>query len=217
MRTLFQLGVAVLLLAGLTEGWAQAPKIAVVDMAKLVRSHPDTKSAESLLEKQMDEFEAEQKDAEDKFQKLKKEYEEARALAENKALTDAAREEKRATAEEKREAVRSYEAKASEALAVRRREIADQRVRIQKRIVGKVLAVVREYAAKNGYTLVLDSAGLSISGVEMILYSADQVDITEELLKIVSSLPSSAYERKKDGVASSATNAAKTRDQQSGE
>ena len=176
---------------------AEGMKVAVVDMAKLVRAHPDTQSAESLLEKQMDEFEAEQKDAEAQYDKLRKEYEDAKALSENKALTDAARGDKRAEAEAKREALRSYEAKASEMLNMRRREINDQKVRIQKRIVSKVLEAVRAYAVKNGYALVLDSAGMSISGVEMVLFSSEQIDITGELVKIVSAMPASGVERGK--------------------
>jgi outer membrane protein len=160
-------------------------KIGVVDMARLVKAHPDTPSADALLEKQLEEFQAEQKDMEDEFDKLKKAFDEARKEAGNKALSEEAREEKMQAAEEKLTAVRDYDRKVRETMGARQKQLSEQSLRMRKRIVEKIQEAVREYAAGKGFTVMLDSAALSVSGVEILLYASDKIDVTEDLLKVI--------------------------------
>lgn len=176
-------GVVLIWVSG--AGWCADLKIAAVDMARLVKAHPDTPPADALLEKQIEEFQAEQKDMEAEFEKIKKAFDDARKETTNKALSEAAREEKLQAAEEKLTAVRDYDRKIRETLGARQKQLSEQSLRMRKRIVEKIQAEVREYAAKKEYALVLDSAALSVSGVEIMLYSSDKIDITEELVKII--------------------------------
>jgi Skp family chaperone for outer membrane proteins len=166
-------------------GWSADVKIAVVDMARLVRAHGDTAPADAMLEKQMDEFRDEQKDMEVQYEKVKKTFDDARKEATDKALSEEAREGKMQVAEKKLTDVRDYERKIRETLSARQKQISDDSLRLRKRIVGKIREAVQEYAAKKGYTLVLDTAALSVSGVEIVLYSSDKVDITDDMLKII--------------------------------
>ena len=84
-----------------SSGLCAEGKIGVVDMSQLVKAHPDTQPADSLLEKQAMEFKAEQREMGTEFDKLKKAFEAAVKEIDNKALSDEARDLKRKSAEEK--------------------------------------------------------------------------------------------------------------------
>lgn len=182
-RRMWTMMVALALAAGM--GWSAEPTVAVVNMGELIKAHPDTAGADSLLEKQADEFETEQKDMEAEYEKLKRTFEDARKETMDKALSDAAREEKIKVAEEKLMAIRDQEKRIRETLNSRQKQIAEQRMRMQKRIVAKIQEVIREHAAKKGLALVLDSGGMSVNGVEVVLYAGDKVDVTEDIRQIL--------------------------------
>ena len=145
MRSLLA-GAFLVLVAG--TGRCADMKIAVVDMARLVKAHPDTPPADALLEKQIEEFQTEQKDMEAEFDKLKKAFDDARKETTNKALSEAARDEKMQAAEEKLTAVRDYDRKVRETMGSRQKQLSDQSLRMRKRIVEKIQESVRDYAAK---------------------------------------------------------------------
>ncbi|OGV69889.1 MAG: hypothetical protein A2283_11420 [Lentisphaerae bacterium RIFOXYA12_FULL_48_11] len=187
-------------LAGLiavSPAWCAEAKIVVVDMAKVMKAYSETKTAEALLEKQIEEFEAEQKDMLAERDKVRKEFEAARESARDKALSDKERESKMDVAEQKLNVLREAEMKIRDRMTQRQKEINDQKVRMQRRIVGKLREVIGKYAAEKGYAMVLDSAGMSISGVESVVYSRENMDITEDVLKVVNAGAPEVPEKKK--------------------
>ncbi len=165
--------------------WCAEARIVVVDMARVMKAYEETKSAEALLEKQIEEFETEQKEMLVERDKVRKEFESARESAKDKALSEKERENKMDVAEQKLNVLRESEMKIRERMAQRQKEINDQKVRMQRRIVGKLREVIGKHAADKGYALVLDSAGIGLSGVEGVVYSRENMDITEEVLKVI--------------------------------
>lgn len=161
---------------------AAGGKTAVADMSRLIKAHPDARAAEVTMKKYMDEFEAEQKQLMEDAEKIKAEFDKVREESQNKALSDEARERKKKEAEEKIAKLREFDQKAREQLALRQRQIADQHKRLREGIVAKLQKIITEYAAKNGYSLILNSGGAG-TGAEAVLYNADSIDITSELLK----------------------------------
>jgi len=180
---LVSVGISVAL--AVSQAMCAETKIVVVDMSKVMKSFNETKSAEALLEKQIEEFEAEQKDMLAERDKVRKEFESARESARDKALSDKERESKMDIAEQKLNILRESEIKIRDRMALRQKEINDQKVRMQRRIVGKLREIIGKHASEKGYTLVLDSAGMGISGVESVVYSRENIDVTEEVLKII--------------------------------
>src|SRR3989339_532804 len=175
-------------LAGLiavSPAWCAEAKIVVVDMAKVMKAYSETKTAEALLEKQIEEFEAEQKDMMAERDKVRKEFESARESARDKALNEKERENKMDVAEAKLNTLRDCEMKIRERMNQRQKEIADQKMRMQRRIVGRLREIIGKYSSEKGYTLVLDSSSMGISGVESVVYSKDGIEVTEEVLKII--------------------------------
>ena len=100
-------------------------------------------------------------------------------------------------AEQKLNVLREAEMKIRDRMTQRQKEINDQKVRMQRRIVGKLREVIGKYAAEKGYAMVLDSAGMSISGVESVVYSRENMDITEDVLKVVNAGAPEVPEKKK--------------------
>ena len=166
-------------------GWSAETKIAVVDMARLIRAHPETKSNSSMLEKQIEEFELERKEMLAERGKLVKALEEARKEARNRALSEKAREKELEFAEEKLAALRRYEQKIRETAGLRQKQIADQKVRMRRRIVAKLRKIVKGYAEEHGFVLVLDSSGLGMNAVETVVYNLERIDITDSILSTI--------------------------------
>jgi outer membrane protein len=164
---------------------ADQQKIGVVDMATLIKEHPETKSADAVLQKQVEDFEAEQKEMLAEIEKLKKSFDVARKEADNKALSESEKEKKLSVAEGKLNDLRDQDRKFRETMAERQKQISDQEVRMKRRIVAKIRDVVKEYAEKEKYSLILDSSSLSIGGVESVLYSSSKNDITADIRKLI--------------------------------
>jgi outer membrane protein len=159
-------------------------KIAVVDMEQALSSHPDTKEAESVIQKQIEEFESERGDLQKKFDKMRKDFEEVRAESENKALSDEGRALKRKDAERRIEEMRDFDEQVRQTSSLRQKQIKERKSRMRQRIVDDIKSVIREYAAKNGYAIVLDS-GPVMDAFGMVVYSLDSMDITSSIVKIL--------------------------------
>lgn len=185
MKNVLFVIIAVSIAMVISQAWCAEIKIAVVDMAKVMKAFNETKSAEALLEKQIEEFEAEQKDMMAERDKVRKEFESARESARDKALSEKERENKMDIAEGRLNALRDCEMKIRERMNQRQKEIADQKMRMQRRIVGRLREIISKYSSEKGYTLVMDSSSMGISGVESVVYSKDGIEVTEEVLKII--------------------------------
>lgn len=160
-------------------------KIAVVDMGRVIKVFPEAKSADSLLEKQIGEFESQHRDMLAERSKLKKDFEAASDEARNKALSEKARDRKMEIAGDKLVALRECERNIREISGLRQKQIADQKIRMRRRIVSKLREIIGQYARKNGYFLVLDSSGLGMNGVETVVYNLERIDITDNVLKVI--------------------------------
>jgi Skp family chaperone for outer membrane proteins len=170
--------------AGLTSAASQ--KIAVVDMEKVMTHFGEFKEAEVLLKKQLEEFELEQDELLDERDKLKEEFEAAREEASNKALSDSAREKQFEKARDRAIALKEHERRIRKTTAERQKELSERGVRMRKRIVTKLSSIIQAYAEKNEVTLVIDSSSLGMTGIEAVIYSKPELDITPDILKITS-------------------------------
>ena len=158
--------------------------VGIVDMERVLSAHPETQEAERLLQKQIQEFETEKDTLLDKFERLKKDFEQARDEAESKALSEAGRQKKKTEAEEKLIALREFDAEVRQTTLLRQKQLADRKRRMRERIVERIRAIIQTYAAKKGLALVLDS-GPMLEGPGAVVYSLKTMDITEDILKIV--------------------------------
>jgi outer membrane protein len=175
--------VAAWILAG--SAMAADVKIAVVDLGRVMKAHPDTKAADDVLQKDLEDFDEERRGLLEEREKLKKAFEEARQEADSKALSEEGRKAKLGVAESKLTGLRELETKIRDTTSARREQLADQKVRMQRRIVKKLNQIVENYAKEKGYGLVLDGSGLGLSGIKAVIYCREEMDITEAILAIV--------------------------------
>jgi len=185
-RTLVTAVAFAVLIAGAgARGWCAEGRIAVVDMGKVMEAHPRTSTNRSILEKEIAEFEAERDKMMAKLKAMKEDFDKTRQDAGNKALSEKAREKSLAMAEEKLIAIREYQRDARETAGLRQKQLNDHRMRMGKRILSEVREIIAEYAKKEKMALVLDSAGIAASGVEMVLYSSEKLNITDAIVELV--------------------------------
>lgn len=152
--------------------WASEPrnelKIAVVDFQKVILESPEGQMAKSQLEnevmakrKELDAMKAE-------VEKLRKELE---TMGSN--LSDKARAEKEELYRKKLREFQLAVEDAQNALMKKENEIT-------QKLVNKFLIDIQNYAKSKGYTLVLERGG-------RIIYAAPSIDISDEVLKVISS------------------------------
>ncbi|MCE9613709.1 MAG: OmpH family outer membrane protein [Lentisphaerae bacterium] len=186
MRALRAWGLGLLMASAMAlNARAAADRIAVVKLEQLLRAHPDTTPAETILEKQRQEFESERKSMMEEREKRKKAFEDARDEADNAALSEEARATKVKAAQEKYVDLRDYERDLQDLQGQRQKELNDHGRRLRERIVEKIRTVIKTYADDEGYTVVLNAEDAGISAFGTVLYHADKTDITDDILKII--------------------------------
>lgn len=158
---------------------ADEQRLAVVRLEDLMKAHPETTPAEALLDKERDEFESERREMMDERDRRKALFDAARDEAENPALSDEARTEKMKDLESKYKAVREYEREIQDTQAQRQRELNEHGRRLRERIVEQIQKVVKAYAAKEGYALVLNSENAGMNAFGTVLYNNEAMDITD--------------------------------------
>ncbi|HBA85059.1 MAG TPA: hypothetical protein DCZ95_13285 [Verrucomicrobia bacterium] len=173
--------VASLVLSGAVAQAAEQ-QLAFVDLDKVFNEHPKTKQADTQLKQQGDAVIKERKVLVEDYEKLQEDFNAAREEAQNTALSEEKRDEKRTEAEDKLVSIREQEAKIRRFDESRRKQLDEQSRRMRKGIVEEIRTVIREYAVKQNYLAVVDSSGQSFNAVELILYTDPKVDITDAIV-----------------------------------
>lgn len=160
-----------------------APKIVIVDMAKLLDDHYETVDQNAKLKgdeaKANEELEKLNKEGQDLVAQLK----ELEEKGKNPAIAADAKEklqtEMRAKIEEiqrKQNEVQSFRGNTQRSL--------QQRIQNFRKIMfDKINVTVTEVAKKKGANLVLDKSGFSHIGISPVVYSDSSYDITEDVQK----------------------------------
>lgn len=160
-----------------------APKIVIVDMAKLLDGHYKTEEQNAKLKgdeaKANEELEKINKEGQTLVEQLRKMEEDGK----NPALSTDAKEklqgEMRAKIEEiqkKQNEVQSFRGNTQRSL--------QQRIQNFRKLMFEEISVtVTDVAKKKGATLVFDKSGPSLIGINPVVYSDPAYDITEEVQK----------------------------------
>ena len=109
--------------------------IVFVNLDRAFNEFYKTKLADTQLKQQADEFNAERKKLVIDYEKIQKDFNAIRDVAQNTALSDDIRTEKRNAAEEKLVELRDYESRIRRFDDSRRKQLDDQSRRMRKRIV----------------------------------------------------------------------------------
>ena len=158
-------------------------KIGYVDMNKIFSGYYKTEMAK----KQIDESQASaQKELQDLVDVFNKNLDAIRKLNDdlNKPeLSKDAKEKKAKERDEKAEESKRQEKNIIEMRSNRLKNLQEQAGRMRAGIVDEIRKLINEKVKSDQYDLVLDKSGMSANGVEIVLYSKDAADFSDDIIK----------------------------------
>ncbi|QSR89250.1 OmpH family outer membrane protein [Methylacidiphilum caldifontis] len=163
----------------------QALKIAVVDLQKAFNDFYKTKEADSEMKSKVAAFEKERQEMANDLNKIGEEAKKMHDAAQDKTLSEAARAEKQKAFEAKAQDFQAMQRKFQEFQYVRTKELEDRSQRIRQSIIDDITKTILEISSREKFTLVFDKSGKSLSGTNVLLYSQDVKDITDEVIKTI--------------------------------
>jgi len=173
--------LAVTIALGATPAFAQM-KVGIVDMNKVFTSYYKTKEAETRL----NDARAQAKtDLDGRLETLKSNMEEINKLEADTKKPELAADKKEAAIkqrDEKINEVRNLDREIGEFRQTRERQLQEQFMRMRGDIVQDIMKVVDSKVKADGYDMVLDSSGLGISQVKVVLYSAPSMDFSDSII-----------------------------------
>ena len=160
-----------------------APKIVIVDMAKLLDEHFETVEQNAKLK-------ADEARANEEMEKLNKEGQDlVNALKEmeekgkNPALTNDAKEKLQADMRIKIEDIQRKQQEVQSFRANTQRSLQQRIQNFRKVLFDKISITVSDTAKKKGANLAIDKSGFTHIGLSPVIYSDSSFDITEEVQK----------------------------------
>ncbi len=172
--SIFRFGVAVLLTLGVclpinSAFGADAVKIGVVDLQKVLEVSNAGKAAQSELKAQRDKMQTDLKQRGTEIQEI-----ETRMKREAMVMSKEAREQKE----------REHRIKVSDFQALQRKyqsDLQDVERKLMGQLQAEISGLVGEMAKKDGYTMIISNIG--------VLYSQPAVDLTERLIQELNAKP----------------------------
>ena len=174
---------AVLALSFTATAYAQQ-KIAVVDLEKLIRLHPNTAEDKKTLEGTLKDFNKQKEQLQALASSTRKAFEERAVEATNPALSEAARKKAETVAMDKRQAALEAARGAEEKIRELQRELNKQEMKMLKRTSDIIERAIAAYARGNGFDLVLQLPSRLSAGTGVI-YSKPEMDITADVMKLL--------------------------------
>jgi outer membrane protein len=170
-------------------GWTGAraadTRIVFVNMDRIFNEFYKTKLADAQLKEQAAQVMEERKKLQTDFEKLQADFNKLRDDAQNTALTEEVRAQRRTSAEEKMIEVRDYEQKVRRFDETRRKQMEDQSRRMRKRIVDEIRDTIQTYARNQMFSAVLDVSGQTLNGIETVIYTEPRIEITGEIIDVL--------------------------------
>jgi outer membrane protein len=170
---------------GASRAGAADQRIVFVNLDRAFNEFYKTKRADAQLKQQADEFNDERKKMVTEFETLQESFNTVRDEAQNTALSEEVRSQKRSEAEEKLVELREFDSKLRRFDESRRKQLDDQSRRMRKRIVEEIREAIQTYARGQSYEAVVDSSGQSMNGVEVVVFTDVKTDITDDVLDIL--------------------------------
>ena len=164
---------------------AAPTKIGIVDMLRIYKEYYKTKSNEALLEKDKAEAKVEVDKRLKKFESLRQEFIKKQQVLANTQLAPSLREKTEKEANSMGKELESLQRDIKDFASRRQAQIADKLNRMRKDILKDLHEFVSTSSQASGYDLVFDKSGVSASNNQILLFSKDAIDFTNDLLKTV--------------------------------
>lgn len=157
-------------------------KIAVIDIEKIVKLHPNTESDKKLLEETLKDYTSQTDALEAAALSARKAFEAAAQEMRNPALGEKARKRAEDDAKAKFEAARNAEQAAVEKKRELQRSLTEQEVRMLRRTLDAIEDAVAAYAKSKGLSAVLPSSGSKLGIAPAVVWHDEALDVTGEIM-----------------------------------
>ncbi len=164
-----------------SSAWAQS-RIATIDLRKVFDGYWKTKQADTVLKDRAAEMEKEHKNMLEDWKKAKEDYQGYLAGANDQAVSDAEREKRKKSAEDKLKYIKETEDTILQYEKQARTTLDDQRRRMRDNILGEIRTLLNSKAKAGNYTLVIDTAAETPNNTPIILFTANDNDLTDAIL-----------------------------------
>lgn len=208
-RTVSFLAAALALFLSLTALAQQ--KIAVVDLEKLIRLHPNTAEDKKQLEATLKDYNKQKEQLQSVAASTRKAFEAAVREVANPALSEAAKQKAEAAALEKRQAALEADRNAAEEIRKLQRDLNAQELKMLKRTSDVIERAIAAYAKGNGIDLVLQLPSKLSPGAGVV-YSKPEMDITAAIMDLMG-IPDEEPQEEEDEKQANAPAAADTKEE----
>jgi outer membrane protein len=179
-RLLLALGAAALLVLPAS---AQTPKIGTIDLRKVFDTYWKTKQADANLKEEAGGLDKERKTMVDQFQKGQDDYKKRLDSASDAAVSTEERDRRKKAAEDDLVKLKELQTNIEQFDRQARATLAEKQRRMRDNLLAEIKDVIKAKAKTGGFTYVLDTAAESVNNTPVILYSAGESDITDDVLK----------------------------------
>ena len=160
-------------------------KIGLVDMNRIFSSYYKTEQAKKRIDEAQN---VAQKELQDLVDVFNKNLDAIRKLNEELSKPELSKEAKEKKAKERDEKAEESKRQEKEIVELRQRrlkDLQDQATRMRAGIVDEIRKLISDKVKADQYDLVLDKSGLSSNGVEIVLYSKETSDFSEDIIKVL--------------------------------
>ena len=172
------------LLASLLCGAASAqPRIGTVDLRKVFDGYWKTKEADARLKDNATDMEKEFKTMVTEFDKSKEDYQKLLSGANDQAISQDERDKRKKSAEDKLKQLKETEDGITQYRRQATNTLEEKKKRMRDNILGEIRTVLNAKSKSSSFTLVVDVAAESANSTPVILYSNNDSDITDDVLK----------------------------------
>ena len=159
-------------------------KIGVIDMSKVFQEFHKTKSAAEKYKGNYEKAAQEMNERQNVYKSLAAEAQKMQKLAQDPIITPEQRAKYGAELGEKVKEIRSMEMEMQEFAERRQQQLKQEDMQIRKGLYEEILVVVRDRSKADGFDIVFDKTGVSLSTVPIILHVRDgaATDLTDQLI-----------------------------------
>jgi outer membrane protein len=162
--------------------FAQGFKVGTVDMNRAFKEYGKTKDAEVKINEAKNAAKKEYDDRAESYKKALDEINKLNQQLDAPALSADAKTQKAKERDEKIANIKNMEREIQEFRQTRERQLQEQALRMREGIVKEITDVLMEKVKAANYDFVFDKTGQSLSGVPVVMYSRDSVDMTTDVI-----------------------------------
>ena len=157
-------------------------KVGTIDMKMVFDQYFKTKEAEGKINEARTQAKKELDDRLDTFNKAQEEARKLNDEANKPELAEKAKAEKSKALNEKLQELGAMQREIQEFQQTRERQLSEQSVRSRNGLVEEINKVISDKVKAGNYDLVLDKSGQSLNAVNVLIFSRDSFDLTNDVV-----------------------------------